>query len=475
MDDNTSKIIEGVTTEATPRLKKKIQRRVAFKAMLLIVFIAFFFPLCTVSCSGQKVTSPNGYQAASNFGLSKDQLDTLEMTVEDVADPMIGIVIILMVCGLFITGTVANSVQAIVAFFIMIAFKHSERLIGLSNAGMQVEFKFGYYLALIAFLLAGTAFFWAPVIMDKKNQNINQFNAVNSLLTACLVIVSIIAVVTNTGMIKGIPASVYHGKDIGSLQNVESMLEDGAANWDGESMDSSAVVEDSTSAIESTAAINESKSQVISESDDYIFPDSDKRYLLDDEINSLTEDKTLIAFAEIYARKGAVFGGTEMEDSLQVYFNTKSWYSPERVLDEISDEEFNTFETYNLNELGNAYNKIVGSEDFVQYENSMEYYDVEPIEQEGDPGYGYIIEGSDFRYLTKDELSEMSKEELRLARNEIYARHGRIFNSADLNDYFSSMEWYYPTIPANQFDDSTILNQYEKANLTLIKEVETSR
>lgn len=91
-----------------------------------------------------------------------------------------------------------------------------------------------------------------------------------------------------------------------------------------------------------------------------------------------------------------------------------------------------------------------------------------------DKGCGYVIEGSDSRYLTKDELMGMSKTELRRGRNEIYARHGRIFKSDDLNDYFNSMDWYYPTVPSDQFNED-VLNQYEKQNLITIKEVEDSK
>lgn len=114
-------------------------------------------------------------------------------------------------------------------------------------------------------------------------------------------------------------------------------------------------------------------------------------------------------------------------------------------------------------------------EAYVEETGTTDFYNAESAALEGDAGYGYIIEGSDVRYLTEDELRGMTKEELRLARNEIYAKHGRIFESADLKDYFNSMEWYYPTIPADQFNDSTILNQYEKANLALIKEIEATK
>lgn len=118
------------------------------------------------------------------------------------------------------------------------------------------------------------------------------------------------------------------------------------------------------------------------------------------------------------------------------------------------------------------------------YESDADLYyseDPDPVlenygfySEEGDAGYGYVLEDSARRYLTADELSYMSKSELRLARNEIYARHGRMFDSADLQNYFNSMDWYYGTIPAAEFDES-VLNEYEKANLILIREIENSK
>ena len=75
------------------------------------------------------------------------------------------------------------------------------------------------------------------------------------------------------------------------------------------------------------------------------------------------------------------------------------------------------------------------------------------------------------RYLTGEEVGRLSKEELRLARNEVYARHGRMFQSEDLQEYFNGKAWYHGEIPADQFDES-VLNDYEKKNLDLIQGAE---
>lgn len=46
--------------------------------------------------------------------------------------------------------------------------------------------------------------------------------------------------------------------------------------------------------------------------------------------------------------------------------------------------------------------------------------------------------------ITKTDLQGLSKEDLELMRNEIYARHGWVFSKQSLNDYFSTQSWYPP-------------------------------
>lgn len=84
----------------------------------------------------------------------------------------------------------------------------------------------------------------------------------------------------------------------------------------------------------------------------------------------------------------------------------------------------------------------------------------------------YILPNSDKQYLTEEDLEGLTAEELRIARNEIFARHGRIFASEDLNEYFNSKDWYTPMIEAEDFDDEAMLNEYEKVNATFIREYE---
>lgn len=84
----------------------------------------------------------------------------------------------------------------------------------------------------------------------------------------------------------------------------------------------------------------------------------------------------------------------------------------------------------------------------------------------------FILPGSDSRYLTEQDLIGLTAEQLRLARNEIYARHGRKFRDEALQSYFDSKAWYVGTIEPDQFKDQSMLNEYEKKNLTVIQERE---
>ena len=86
----------------------------------------------------------------------------------------------------------------------------------------------------------------------------------------------------------------------------------------------------------------------------------------------------------------------------------------------------------------------------------------------------YILPESDSRYLTEADIAPLTEAELHIARNEIYARHGRMFASPDLDEYFRSKSWYTPKYSPEEFDafGASVLNRYEAANIDLIIEAE---
>ncbi|MEW5818699.1 MAG: YARHG domain-containing protein [Cyanobacteriota bacterium] len=68
------------------------------------------------------------------------------------------------------------------------------------------------------------------------------------------------------------------------------------------------------------------------------------------------------------------------------------------------------------------------------------------------------------RLLTEEDLKDLSEWDLKVLRNEIYARHGRPFKSESLKSYFGSFDWYKES---PSFSDK-MLNQFEKQNAQII-------
>lgn len=102
----------------------------------------------------------------------------------------------------------------------------------------------------------------------------------------------------------------------------------------------------------------------------------------------------------------------------------------------------------------------------------------EPAEAEPEPEpepepaeTGYIFPDSSEQLLTEADLQGLSSWELKIARNEIYARHGRRFNSQELQNYFDSRDWYHGTIDPGSFTDE-MLSDIELANVQLLKAAE---
>lgn len=99
--------------------------------------------------------------------------------------------------------------------------------------------------------------------------------------------------------------------------------------------------------------------------------------------------------------------------------------------------------------------------------NEPEISETEIIETQEPEELQYILPTSDSEYLTMDDLEGLTAEECRIARNELYARHGRLFTDEALQAYFDSCDWYTGSIAPEDFDES-ILNEYEFANRDLI-------
>ena len=180
---------------------------------------------------------------------------------------------------------------------------------------------------------------------------------------------------------------------------------------------------------------------------EYILPESNTRYYAPAELSALTDQQLTVAAAEINARYGAY----APDPQLQAFFECLSWYTPGGTV------KLNNFEKQNLFLIDVCQRQRNGT--IYQSANAYIRY--------ANQGSGYILPDSDYRNVTGTELSRLSMAELNLARNEIFARHGYIFQDEALQTYFYCQSWYVPTTPAPEFN-STSLNETENENLEMI-------
>ena len=82
----------------------------------------------------------------------------------------------------------------------------------------------------------------------------------------------------------------------------------------------------------------------------------------------------------------------------------------------------------------------------------------------------FIFPYANERLIARGEYESLDAATLRLAINEIYARHGRQYDTQDLNAYFSSKSWYRPQYSKSEYDkiESQVLNSYERENIKIL-------
>jgi hypothetical protein len=143
---------------------------------------------------------------------------------------------------------------------------------------------------------------------------------------------------------------------------------------------------------------------------------------------------------EVYARRGRAF----RTEWLSQYFYSQPWYDPR--------------EDYTEPELSDAEKKNI--ETIVAYERKVkDSLSTTPI------GAG-LLEG-------------MFLEDARKLRNEIYARHGKVFKDKWLQKYYASFDWYKPnqrytdaTLTAVERQNAASIAAYEKKATSVLDAVE---
>ena len=82
----------------------------------------------------------------------------------------------------------------------------------------------------------------------------------------------------------------------------------------------------------------------------------------------------------------------------------------------------------------------------------------------------YVFPNSGDKKLLDSDLSSLSKDKLALVRNEIFARHGHVFQEEPYKSYFNEKSWYKPNSNSKGKDEE--LNNVERYNVQLILKYE---
>src|SRR6185369_12917669 len=144
-----------------------------------------------------------------------------------------------------------------------------------------------------------------------------------------------------------------------------------------------------------------------------------------------------VLLAEVEAIRGKRF---DDEPWLQQYFEERYWYLPD---DKFDAKKLTAVERKNLEILSGAQKK---QRKVALLPGDMEFFENKAI--------------------TEQMLQGLSLHELRLLRNEVYARHGRMFRAEWLQQYFYSQPWYAPD---ENFKDEE-LSGNDKVNVeTIVK------
>lgn len=95
--------------------------------------------------------------------------------------------------------------------------------------------------------------------------------------------------------------------------------------------------------------------------------------------------------------------------------------------------------------------------------------------------YGYILPTSNMQYISDEDILRLLEEGgvdlIELAVNEIYARHGLVFQDEYYNGYFNSKNWYNPDQNIQQKDQLLdFFSEVEKINIsTLMSSIEANK
>jgi hypothetical protein len=195
------------------------------------------------------------------------------------------------------------------------------------------------------------------------------------------------------------------------------------------------------------------------------------------------KDRTLREFSllrnTIYARAGNKF----RKPWLHAYFSAQPWYQPRDVMDEAKITALDRENARKIVEADAALTKkeLERRRDGVTAKKERSPEDAIELallsQRLGVWLGGDVANASPLedparldKLLTVEELSTLSRRDLRMLRNMIYARHGRAFDSAVVREYFKDAAWYKPR---DDYDDSKLTGVDHK-NIRIISSIEDS-
>lgn len=115
------------------------------------------------------------------------------------------------------------------------------------------------------------------------------------------------------------------------------------------------------------------------------------------------------------------------------------------------------------------------------WENNNEYHYSGTDAKEDYNGYEYdydrdysdcVFPYSSQAYIDETEAYYLTDDELQEAINELYARHGRIFDDEEIQAYFSSKSWY---VPVAREIEKEYFNGYEEYNWEILTKERKAR
>ena len=186
--------------------------------------------------------------------------------------------------------------------------------------------------------------------------------------------------------------------------------------------------------------------------------------------------RTAVAVVVLVMMAGTVFGLRMNDNEAFEPENNEAALTSETSVSYEEDEAEEPYQTIET-EYEQAQEEEMESEDSddddEMWASSQSYQTPPQDDEDDDYSYNdeYVFSDSSTRLISESELAGLSKFELDVARNEIFARHGRLFNRSDLQIYFNSCSWYEGYIGAEDFSIE-YLNNVEKANAEMILKYE---